>query len=192
DDAARKVWRKYLADMPSLRVGIVWAGNPDHSNDHNRSVPREFLAPLVSEFGPHLLSLQNGNICRMTDESVRVDVADSFDPIVSTAALMSELDLVISVDTLPVHLAGALGVPVWALIAFDPDWRWFYGREDTPWYKTVRLFRQTKIKEWAAVIDDVIVELRKLELGNKAALLPPKWDGVFLTEHPQAVPLDFS
>lgn len=195
DEAARLKWRERLKSYSQPRIGIVWYGNPKHTNDHNRSVPKSFLAPLFKEFSDNIFSLQDGVVARLDQNSgdfVPMDLGgDVTDPVVSSAALMKELDLIITVDTMPVHLAGSLGVPVWLLLPFDPDWRWFYGREDTPWYPSVRLFRQQKHKDWAFVIDQVISELRKLKTGDKSVLSPQKWDGDFLTQHPQAVALRF-
>lgn len=194
-DDVRAKWRERLEIYPQPRIGLIWYGNPNHTNDYNRSIPKECLSPLFNEFSENIFSLQDGAISRLekgTENFVPMDVGNNtIDPVISSAALMQELDLVVTVDTMPVHLAGSLGVPTWLLIPFDPDWRWFYGREDTPWYPSVRLFRQQKPKDWATVIESVMRELRKLKTGDKSVLIPPKWTGDFLTQHPQALPLKF-
>ena len=136
------------------RVGLVWTGNPGHRNDRNRSLPPEELRALAGLDGLVFVSLQKGppppeTGLEMLDLSSRlVDVAD-------TAAVIDNLDLVISVDTAVAHLAGALGKPVWTLLPHAPDWRWLLDRKDSPWYPTMRLFRQPARKDWASVMRGV-------------------------------------
>jgi tetratricopeptide (TPR) repeat protein len=154
-----------LAEDSAYRVGLAWAGNRNHILDHLRSLPLPQLAPLAAVEGVHYYSLQKGEAAlqipnlpatmRLTDLSADLhDLAD-------TAAMIANLDLVISVDTAVAHLAGALGKPVWTLLAYDPDWRWLLDREDSPWYSTMRLFRQPRPGDWTAVIADVCRKLQE-------------------------------
>jgi ADP-heptose:LPS heptosyltransferase len=102
------------------------------------------------------------------------DLGAALGDFADTAAAMSALDLVITVDTSPAHLAGAIGKPVWLLLTYAPDWRWFLEREDSPWYPTARLFRQTTRGDWAPVIARVAAELRRYTTGDATALAPQK------------------
>jgi tetratricopeptide (TPR) repeat protein len=146
-----------------LRVGIVWAGNPDHKNDHNRSIDASLIMPLSEIPGVSLYSLQMGR----DDDATKIlrdkvtDLAASFKDFADTAAAMSNLDLIISVDTSVIHLAGALGRPVWTLLPFIPDWRWLLDRDDSPWYPTMRLFRQQDRGDWQGVIKRVCEALKE-------------------------------
>ncbi|MEW6428700.1 MAG: tetratricopeptide repeat protein [Thermodesulfobacteriota bacterium] len=144
-----------------LKVGLVWRGNPDHRNDHNRSCPADTLAPLTALDGIALFSLQKNEPVD-TALTGLTDLAPLMDSFAATAALMAHLDLVISVDTAVAHLAGALGRPVWTLLPFAPDWRWMLERDDTPWYPTMRLFRQPAAGSWHEVIAAVTADLLSL------------------------------
>lgn len=149
-----------------LRVGVIWAGNKQHSNDRNRSCPLAVLEPLLTIPDIAWFSLQQGEASRDIDalaDPGRVTPLPANTPLIETAALVAELDLVISVDTSIAHLAGALGQRCWLLLPFAPDWRWMLGRDDTPWYPTMRLFRQAAPHEWASVVNRVAGELRKLQ-----------------------------
>jgi tetratricopeptide (TPR) repeat protein len=147
------------ATARGLRVGLAWAGNPDHKNDKKRSLPLTAFSPLLAMEGASFFSLQKGEVAaeisaagfagRIVNlESALADFADA-------AAAISCLDLVISVDTAAAHLAGALGKPVWTLIPFAPDWRWLLDRDDSPWYPTMRLYRQPAARDWGSVIASV-------------------------------------
>jgi Flp pilus assembly protein TadD len=156
-------WRTRLAtDGP--RIGLAWSGNKQHGNDRNRSIALRRLAPLL-DCGATLVSLQKGP--RDDDrawlaEHPEVLRYSDFPDFADTAALISLLDLVISVDTSVAHLAGAMGKPVWILLpAVGLDWRWLLERDDSPWYPTARLFRQRAIGDWDSVINRVADELRK-------------------------------
>ena len=142
-----------------LRVGVVWAGNPAHPDDANRSMRLEQLAPLLQTPGVQFLSLQQHRKLPLQCPMIRV-VEDS-DTIATTAAIVLQLDLVITVDTMIAHLAGALNHPVWTLHKLAADWRWMTGREESPWYPSMRLFRQSRFGDWENVVQRVGVELSK-------------------------------
>ena len=139
-----------------LRVGLVWAGAAGHVNDRHRSIPLARFKPLATLDRVQLVSLQAGaraaDLAKHDWAAGVVDRAEACTDLADTAALMGRLDLIVSVDTAPAHLAGALGVPVWLLLPFKPDWRWMRERDDSPWYPTMRLFRQTNPGDWPAVI----------------------------------------
>ena len=165
------VWRRRLAGLTGLRVGLVWAGNPRDFDptfravDQRRSLPLAQLAPLARLRGVDLVSLQKGEAASQARTPppgmVIHDWTDWLQDFADTAALIEALDLVISVDTSVVHLAGALGKPVWVLNRFDTCWRWLIGREDSPWYPTARLFNQTSPGDWDGVVSRVAAALRK-------------------------------
>lgn len=145
-------WQARLADQPGFRVGIAWSGNRKHVDDANRSCPAELLTPLQGVAGAVFYSLQKGG--ETVPPGIR-DFSSEWADFCDTAAFMASLDLVISVDTAAAHLAGALGLPVWTLLPFAPDWRWMLGREDSPWYPTMRLFRPRKPRAWRGLIGEV-------------------------------------
>jgi tetratricopeptide (TPR) repeat protein len=157
-------WRSRLDSPARLRVGIVWAGNPDHGNDRRRSCGLEDFAALgairdIAWFGLQKGRDQERRSCgSFTLDPLGAEIGDFAD----TAAILTHLDLVIAIDTAIVHLAGAMGKPVWTLLAFATDWRWLLRRDDSPWYPTMRLFRQPAAGDWAAVFADVARELRAL------------------------------
>ncbi len=148
----------------SLKVGLVWAGNPNHVDDHNRSIRLSMLAPLAAISGVQLFSLQIGEASSQLEECKGflnlVDLTHEITDFADTAALIENLDVVVSVDTATAHLAGALGKPVIILLPFSPDWRWFLDREDSPWYPTARLLRQPAPGEWGPVIEKLVELLR--------------------------------
>jgi Flp pilus assembly protein TadD len=153
-------WRKAFACMPAGRTaGLVWQGNPKHSNDRHRSLPVHLLEGLTAIEGWHLVSLQKG---AATVPRGVTDCGKLFRHFGDTAAAISQLDLVISVDTSVAHLAGAMGKPVWILLPFAPDWRWMLDRSDSPWYPSARLFRQTLPGDWRGVLASVREELAAL------------------------------
>jgi hypothetical protein len=144
-------------------VGLVWAGNQAHANDRNRSLTLPELAPLGQVPGVNFFSLQKGPQATellASPPGLRItDLAGNLVDFADTAAAILGLDLVITVDTAVAHLAGALGRKVWTLLPFAPDWRWLLDREDSPWYPTMRLFRQPRPGDWATVIEDVAARL---------------------------------
>jgi len=153
----------------SLRVGIVWAGNPKHRGDALRSIHLSALEPLASIEGLTLISLQKGIAAHQISEvselfrSRIVDADPALNDFADTAALVSTLDLVISVDTAVAHLAGALGVPLWLLVPYLADWRWLENRDDSPWYPTARIFRQPTQGDWGGAVDRLVRVLRSAE-----------------------------
>jgi hypothetical protein len=148
-----------------LRVGLAWAGNPRNTLDRRRSMPLAKLAPLLGLPGIRWLSLQKGDgedqVATVPHAAAleRLDARNDFD---GTAALVAELDAVVSVDTSLVHLAGALARPVLVMLPFAADWRWLTSRADSPWYPTARLFRQPAPGDWDAVVVAVRAALEAL------------------------------
>ncbi|MEG4317755.1 MULTISPECIES: tetratricopeptide repeat protein [unclassified Microcoleus] len=149
-------WECSIPNTPNLKVGIVWSGNPKHSQNKVRSFPLDLLTKLLEIPGADFYSLQK----EMTAEARAwleqmpvTDLSSHLHDVADTAAVISALDLVISVDTSVAHLAGALGKPVFILLCFVPDWRWLLEREDSPWYPTARLFRQSAAGDWEGVLE---------------------------------------
>jgi hypothetical protein len=150
-------WDAMLGPRVRPRVGIAWSGNPGNTRDRNRSIALDLLSPLI-DFDATWVSLQKD--VRDNDRATLarlpiIDLTKSLENYADTAALISNVDLVISVDTSVAHLAGALGKPVWILLPFTPDWRWLLDRDDSPWYPTARLFRQSANRQWQDVIERV-------------------------------------
>ena len=164
----RNAWRTRLETLSSPRIGLVWAGRPEHRRDRDRSLALSALAPL-SIAGATFFSLQKGPAAAQAKSPppgmVLHDLGDELGDFADTAAAMSALDLIITVDTSTAHLAGAIGRPVWVLLAQPPDWRWFLDREDSPWYPTARLFRQPSRGEWKPVVERVAAELARFVLN---------------------------
>jgi tetratricopeptide (TPR) repeat protein len=162
DKAKREQWGQLLScsqDKPA--IGIVWSGNPNHKNDHNRSVRLEDVCKVFSNKF-RWFSLQKDVLkeeCPLLRAAGVRDHAKRLKDLSDTAGLISHLDLVISVDTSVAHLAGALGRPVWVLLPYVPDFRWMWDREDSPWYPSMRLFRQPAEGDWNTVIARVGQEL---------------------------------
>ncbi|MEP7206602.1 MAG: glycosyltransferase family 9 protein, partial [Casimicrobiaceae bacterium] len=140
----------------ALKAGLAWAGAPGHANDRRRSLPFATLRPLLDAPGITWYSLQKDVTAGAP--LIELEARNNLDDI---AALIAELDLVVTVDTGIAHLAGALGRPTWILLPYAPDWRWQLERGDSPWYPTVRLFRQPRPGDWASVLDAVIDALQE-------------------------------
>jgi tetratricopeptide (TPR) repeat protein/ADP-heptose:LPS heptosyltransferase len=157
-----QAWESRLGPHGRLRVGLVWSGNPKHTNDHNRSMPLQLMCRLL-QVEALFVSLQkdprpqDAKLLRETPDIV--DHTRDLTDLAETAALVSCLDLVITVDTSVAHLAAALGRPTWILLPSNPDFRWMLNRDDSPWYPTVRLFRQSRTREYGSVIERVRDEL---------------------------------
>jgi tetratricopeptide (TPR) repeat protein len=160
-----EAWEDRLGPRGRLRVGVVWSGSLTHTNDHNRSIPLRTFSRIF-DVDATFVSLQKdprpNDIAVLRERSEITDLTADLVDFTETAALISCLDLVITVDTSVAHLAGALGCPTWLLLPFTPDWRWLLGRDDTPWYPSMRLFRQDESSEYATVIDRVRSELATL------------------------------
>ena len=157
---------RWRARLPGGRkIGLVWAGNALHSNDRRRSMPSAMLEPLLEAGDAQFVSLQLGREFPARWQGRVFDAAPWLDDFAETAACVSCLDLVIAVDTSTAHLCGALGRDVWVMLPFSPDWRWLLGRSDTPWYRSMRLFRQKHAGDWGGVIEDVTRALKGL-LGD--------------------------
>jgi tetratricopeptide (TPR) repeat protein len=150
--------QKMRFNQDELNVGIVWAGAPTHGNDKNRSCDVRLFKPMTDMPGIKLYSLQKGPASAQLDKRPdwpMQNLVMSCQDLMDTACIMQHLDLIISVDTALAHLAGALGKPTWTLLPFAPDWRWLLKREDTPWYPTMRLFRQDMPGDWQEVFERV-------------------------------------
>lgn len=152
---------KIKFDKDKFKIGIVWAGNPEHSNDKNRSITFEDFKFLEGVFGVKVYSLQKGKAASQFSSDKFVDLNNFILDFSDTAGVLDNLDLIISVDTAVVHLAGAMGKPVWVLLPFVPDWRWLINRRDSLWYPSTRLFRQKSKGIWKDVFEEV-----KRELGD--------------------------
>jgi tetratricopeptide (TPR) repeat protein len=165
DPALREAWRARLAEAApaGLRVGIVWSGNVTSEVEQGRSIPLAAFAPLAAIAGVRLVSLQKGDglgeLAGAPFPVVDLGPAYADGDFADTAAILAELDLLISCDTAPVHLAGALGRPVWAAVSSVADWRWLERRTDSPWYPTLRLYRQQVFGDWGEVFAQMAVDL---------------------------------
>jgi hypothetical protein len=159
DAELERHWREKLGPLRAFKIGIAWQGNPGYLGDSFRSIPLTHFATLARVEGVRLFSLQKGpgseqlsalgDLFPVTDLGSQLDNATG--AFVETAAVMKSLDLIITSDTAVAHLAGALGVPVWVALPAVPDWRWMLDRADSPWYPTMRLFRQTAWGQWESV-----------------------------------------
>ncbi|MFB2922299.1 tetratricopeptide repeat protein [Aerosakkonema funiforme] len=148
-----------VSDGSYLKVGIVWAGNPKHLDDRKRSTSLQQFLPIFNISHITFYSLQKGpKAAEISEISLPINLVDlnsKINDFADTAAVIAQLDLVITVDTAVAHLAGAMGKPVWVLLCYNPDWRWMSDREDTPWYPSVRLFRQNRSGDWQEVLERV-------------------------------------
>ena len=155
-------WHKRLGARRAFRVGIAWAGSAIHKNNSNRSISLERFARLLSTQGVEFVSIQkelSGADAAILAERNVLHVGDELGDFADTAAVISQLDLVLSADTSVAHLAGAIGKPVWILLPLAPDFRWLLSREDSPWYPSARLFRQPRLGDWDSVLERVRWEL---------------------------------
>lgn len=161
-------WRRKLADLPGFKIGIAWQGSSAFRGDRWRSMPLELFEPLAKVPGVQLVSLQKGDgaeqIAQVQNQFTVLELPgldDAGGAFMDTAALMHNLDLVVTSDTSIAHLAGALARPVWVALPVAADWRWLRDRSDSPWYPTMRLFRQTELGNWPPVFAEIAGEMQK-------------------------------
>jgi tetratricopeptide (TPR) repeat protein len=174
-------WRPRIEALGGLRVGIAWQGKTSYMRDSTRSIPLAYFEPLTKIPGVQLLSLQKGdgrhqlnNHCAdgaVYDLASELDGGD--DAFIDTAAVMKHLDLVITSDTSIAHLAGGLGVPVWVALSYAPEWRWLLSRDDSPWYPTMKLFRQPRVNDWKSTFELIEESLRRMAAAAPAVDRPP-------------------
>ncbi len=174
DPSLAAKWRDWVGNGPRPKVGLVWRGKATQSRNRYRSVDPTAIAYMLGDLPATLVSLQKdaspNELAAVGGGRRTLDAGREFADFADTAALMASLDVVISVDTAVCHLAGATGVRTWALLDFAPDWRWFREREDSPWYPTMRLFRQPKRGDWSAVagrVRNALVAYAKLAEGGE-------------------------
>lgn len=170
-DHAGAAWAPLLGNPSRLKVGLAWAGNPNHVRDRERSMELRHLLPLLNSeatFVSLQKQLRDGEAALLAQHGV-LDVSDRLADFSDTAALIAQLDLVIAVDTGVAHLAGALAKPVWLMVTHAPDWRWLLDRDDSPWYPTLRLFRQDDSRDWGSVIASLSAALADLVTRRAAA-----------------------
>jgi hypothetical protein len=164
DRSKTEYWRDRL-DGDDFKVGVVWAGSPKHTNDSNRSCSIQHFRPLTEIESVRLIGLQKHESAvgagQLSDEMPFMNLGEKLADFTDTAAVIENLDMVISVDTAVLHLAGAMGKRVWGLLPFEADWRWMLESSDSPWYPTMRLFRQTAAGDWGGVFGNVADELRQ-------------------------------
>ncbi|MDB5516792.1 MAG: hypothetical protein JWQ17_3550 [Tardiphaga sp.] len=170
-------WEARIGRTTDLAVGVVWSGNASHKFDRRRSIAAATVLPSLVMPGVRLFSLQKD--ARPEDAAALktmaadvIDLAPALDDFTDTAAALQALDLVIAVDTSTAHLAGALGRPVWLMLPFALDWRWLRDREDSPWYPTMRLFRQSTPRVWTDVLSRIRSELSRLARNGRDC--PPR------------------
>jgi hypothetical protein len=165
DDARVRKWRERLGD--GYRIGINWQGNPKYPSDRLRSIPLAAFAPLAAIEGVRLISLQAQHGLdqlaslppSMTVETLGEEIVANPDGFRDMAAVMANLDLLVTSDSAPAHLAGAMGRPVWVALRDRPDWRWLIEGSESPWYPTMRLFRQRRRGDWAGVFAEIAAAL---------------------------------
>lgn len=172
--ALQTAWAERLKPKQRLRIGLTWSGNTEHYNDSNRSIPLQLLLEALPT-GPQYVSLQKD--VRNTDRAAlasRPDIADhslELNDFADTAALCSQLDLVISVDTSVAHLCGAMGIDTWVLVSKLPDWRWLLERTDSPWYPSVRVIRQSREGDWGDALRTLSNQLEALGHTQASGLI---------------------
>jgi len=175
DPAWTRKWSARIAGRHP-RVGLVWAGNPKHLRDRHRSLPLKLCAPLWELVDIQFVSLQkevrDADSEHMPPESIMENLGPELADLTDAAAVIEQLDLLICVDTALAHLAGALGKPVWLLLPRIADFRWLEHREESSWYPTMRLFRQSRMGEWESVISSVVEQLMAFSAGDASVLHP--------------------
>jgi FkbM family methyltransferase len=192
DEALVAQWCRELAPIRAFKVGIAWQGSLKHRGDRHRSFRLAQLAPLARLAGVRLFSLQKGpgteQLREVADRFDVTDLGSRLDDFLDTAAVMRNLDLVITADSAPAHLAGALGVPVWVALPYASDWRWLLGREDSPWYPTMRLFRQARFGDWDGVFAEIRVAAEKMAAEKREQGTGGKTPGTRGTRSPASHP----
>jgi hypothetical protein len=174
DSDLTELWRERLGTHGGFKVGIAWQGGRRYAGDAYRSLPLRHFAPLARIDGVRLFSLQKGPGSEQLADLPEGFAATDFGPeldaaagaFMDTAAIMQNLDLVITSDTATAHLAGAMGLPVWVALNACADWRWLDDREDSPWYPTMRLFRQSRLGDWDELFERIAGELQKVVAGD--------------------------
>ncbi len=165
-------WAEELGRHAGLKVGIAWQGNPDHKKDRHRSFELERFEALARIPGVRLFSLQKGagseQVSKLAGRFAVTDLGGRLSDFMDTAAVLPNLDLVITPDTSLAHLAGSLGVPTWVALPFASDWRWLLDREDSPWYPSLRLFRQRRWGDWDEVFLRIEDEIACLPCSPRA------------------------
>ena len=157
----KKIWRKIVNDNEKTKIGIVWAGSPIHTNDRHRSIKLQQFLPLLSIEGTHFYSLQKGfQVIQAKDyQLLLTNLDENIKSFTDTSAVIENLDLLITVDTSVAHLAGALGKETWLLLPFLPDWRWLLDMDKSPWYPSIKLYRQPQIYDWNSVFNELKKDL---------------------------------
>ncbi len=164
NDTSQTKWANKFKGNEKFKIGIAWSPKSDSKTCKNRSVPLKYFIELANNPEIELFSLQK-EISEALPENIK-NYSKEIEDFSDTAAIINNMDLIISVDTSAAHLAGAMGKPVWTIIPFSPDWRWLLNRKDSPWYSTMRLFRQSVRNNWDDVFDNILLEL-KVTLGNQ-------------------------
>jgi Flp pilus assembly protein TadD len=164
---ARRWSEKLKTEQNLPKVGLVWAGNPNHSRDKERSIPLDQFMAIAQTPGVNFYSLQVGPAANLPLPANVTTLSNALKTWDETAGVLANLDLLITVDTAIAHLAGATNRPVWTLITFVPDWRWLLNRSDSPWYPSMKLFRQPSRCDWAPVISAVTADLRNFAQRGK-------------------------
>jgi ADP-heptose:LPS heptosyltransferase len=170
--APRDKWRPRIDTAAGLKVGIAWAGNPNLPNDHIRTIDLQTMAALFTTPGVQFFSLQKelreGDAALLRASPQVTHLGEAMDSFADTAAIISLLDVIISVDTAVAHLAGALGAKTWVLLPYVAEWRWLLDRADSPWYPTARLFRQPALNDWTGAVAAVGAALREIPRDGQA------------------------
>ncbi len=164
----QKKWAEYLKNDPNMKVGFVYTGNPQNAYNNFRSIPLEKLLPIFKETQISFYSLQKGDANKQLDslnlEGLEVyNLEEQINSFADTAAIIENLDLVISVDTSVAHLAGAMNKPTYLMLSSAHDWRWLTKRNDSPWYPSMKIFRQNNFQDWSVVIQDLQEELNEFK-----------------------------
>ena len=158
-------WRRRLAEKKGLNIGLTWSGSAAHQSDRHRSIPLAVFSEAFCDLTANFYSLQKearpGDAAALASLTSVTDLGPQLQDFSDTAAVVANLDLVITVDTAVAHLAGALGVRTWLLLPFAPDWRWLLDRRDSPWYPSIRLYRQSVPGDWNPILKDL-----RFDLGN--------------------------